>query len=327
MLRTIQPLIYHPTIFKSINPITCVRRASYQGRQGQEHMVASELVALLSRGPDKTIKRPKAKGNMRRAKSYSKSNKIVDPTKPIPVLDRNTGVTRLMLLNKETPFDRASLVRRPGAKKRRRPKNMMTVLKHFEYYPKRIQQWVSYARMPKGRYNAMGYWKVDNRLAHQELAKREELAEVGRRRQMDKEVVAEREQMIANNPLPPDLVGKYRFGVQPEETVDLNPKFREWLTFRHANNSEINQYRRQQAMLKWQSKPYDTGTPGVQIAVLTEKINYLTAHITKHRGDEKTRFGLRALINKRYRLMKYTKRKNVPLYYDLVTQLNIKDMG
>jgi small subunit ribosomal protein S15 len=207
------------------------------------------------------------------------------------------------------------------------PEDMMDELEYFQYYPSRIQKWVSYARMPKGFYNDDGYWQNDPVAMKAENYKRNELKDLNREKQMKKEVLEERERKIKDNPLPVDLVGKYRFGVLPEETVDLNPRFKEWLSFRNANKHEINQYRRQEVIKKYQQKPYDTGSAGVQIAVLTTRINYLTEHCEKHRSDISSKLGLRDLINKRFRLMKYCKRKNVPLYYQICKDLNVKDMA
>lgn len=301
--------------------VNIMKTAKYSSQDS----TVKEVAQLLQQAAEQSNKQPK--NIVLPNESLITPELQKDSLEPIVVVEK--GVKKLVHPGPRTGTSASETRGLEGlvASKNNKPTNMMKQLKFFQYYPSRVQQWVSYARMPKGHYNREGFWRNDPYLMETELTKRKELLELGRKRQMSKAVVEEREQMIRDNPLPPDLVGKYRFGVLPEETVDLSPKFKEWLTFRHANNSEINQFRVGEATRKWQTKPYDTGSTGVQIAVLTERINYLTAHIMKHKKDIITKKGLRELINKRFRLMKYCKRKNVPLYYELLKTLNLKDMA
>jgi small subunit ribosomal protein S15 len=68
----------------------------------------------------------------------------------------------------------------------------------------------------------------------------------------------------------------------------------------------------------------DTGSPEVQVAILTERINHLTEHLKVHRGDHHTRRGLMKLIGKRRRLLDYVKSNDVDRYRALIARLGIR---
>jgi small subunit ribosomal protein S15 len=68
----------------------------------------------------------------------------------------------------------------------------------------------------------------------------------------------------------------------------------------------------------------DTGSPEVQIAIFTERINHLTEHLRTHKGDHHTRRGLMMLIGKRRRLLDYTRDNDVERYRDLIARLGIR---
>ena len=69
----------------------------------------------------------------------------------------------------------------------------------------------------------------------------------------------------------------------------------------------------------------DSGSPEVQIAILTERIKNLTEHLKVHKGDNHTRRGLMKLIGKRRGLLKYVKNKNINEYRELIAKLGIRD--
>ena len=69
----------------------------------------------------------------------------------------------------------------------------------------------------------------------------------------------------------------------------------------------------------------DTGSPEVQIALLTYRINNLTEHLKVHKKDNHTRRGLMKLIGRRRGLLKYIKAKNIDEYRALVKKLGIRD--
>jgi small subunit ribosomal protein S15 len=68
----------------------------------------------------------------------------------------------------------------------------------------------------------------------------------------------------------------------------------------------------------------DTGTPEVQVALLTERINYLTDHFRTHKKDFHSRRGLLKLVGKRRRLLDYLKSQDIDRYRTLITALNIR---
>jgi small subunit ribosomal protein S15 len=68
----------------------------------------------------------------------------------------------------------------------------------------------------------------------------------------------------------------------------------------------------------------DTGSPEVQIALLSERINYLTEHFKTHVKDHHSRRGLLKLVQQRRRLLDYLKRKDVDRYTELIKKLGIR---
>jgi len=68
----------------------------------------------------------------------------------------------------------------------------------------------------------------------------------------------------------------------------------------------------------------DTGSPEVQVAILTGRINHLTEHLKIHRGDHHTRRGLMQLIGRRRRLLDYVRRNDVERYRALISRLGIR---
>ncbi|MCL4313503.1 MAG: 30S ribosomal protein S15 [Actinobacteria bacterium] len=68
----------------------------------------------------------------------------------------------------------------------------------------------------------------------------------------------------------------------------------------------------------------DTGSPEVQIALLTRRINYLTEHLKVHRGDHHSRRGLMMLIGRRRRLLEYVRANDVDRYRSIIARLGIR---
>lgn len=68
----------------------------------------------------------------------------------------------------------------------------------------------------------------------------------------------------------------------------------------------------------------DTGSPEVQVAILTERIVNLTEHFKTHAKDNHSRRGLLMLVNKRRRLLDYLKRKDVARYSALIAKLGLR---
>ena len=74
----------------------------------------------------------------------------------------------------------------------------------------------------------------------------------------------------------------------------------------------------------YQRKEGDTGSPEVQIAILTERINHLTDHLKNHPNDNHSRRGLLQLVGKRRGLLDYYKSTNLEGYRSLIERLDIR---
>lgn len=68
----------------------------------------------------------------------------------------------------------------------------------------------------------------------------------------------------------------------------------------------------------------DTGSPEVQVALLTNNINYLQDHFKEHRQDHHSRRGLIRMVNTRRKLLDYLKRKDVDRYAELISRLGLR---
>ncbi|MFQ5764456.1 MAG: 30S ribosomal protein S15 [Rhodospirillales bacterium] len=82
---------------------------------------------------------------------------------------------------------------------------------------------------------------------------------------------------------------------------------------------------RKQALIKeFALKKDDTGSPEVQVAILTERITNLTEHLKTHNKDFHSRRGLLMMVGQRRRLLDYVKRKEVKRYEELVKRLGLR---
>ncbi len=68
----------------------------------------------------------------------------------------------------------------------------------------------------------------------------------------------------------------------------------------------------------------DTGSPEVQVALLTERINHLTEHLREHKTDHHSRRGLLMLVGQRRRLLNYLRSKNLDRYRSLIQELGLR---
>jgi len=81
---------------------------------------------------------------------------------------------------------------------------------------------------------------------------------------------------------------------------------------------------KQQIKQDFQRDEKDSGSPEVQIAVLTRRIQNLTEHLRTHKHDYASRRGLLQLVSKRNRLLKYIARKDRSTYLNLLSRLNLR---
>ncbi len=74
----------------------------------------------------------------------------------------------------------------------------------------------------------------------------------------------------------------------------------------------------------FKSNEKDTGSPSVQIALLTERINSLSGHFKEHRKDHHSRQGLLRMVSIRRRLLEYLKRKDLKEYQNIIKKLDLR---
>lgn len=75
---------------------------------------------------------------------------------------------------------------------------------------------------------------------------------------------------------------------------------------------------------EYQLEENDTGSPEVQVALLTERIQYLTAHVQVHKKDNHSRRGLLKLVGQRRRLLRYVKNVDENRYKNLIKRLGLR---
>jgi len=86
----------------------------------------------------------------------------------------------------------------------------------------------------------------------------------------------------------------------------------------------ITPERKAALMSEYATKPGDTGSPEVQIAILSERIKNLTEHFKTNKKDNHSRRGLLAMVSLRRRLLDYVKKKDVARYESLIKRLELR---
>ena len=86
----------------------------------------------------------------------------------------------------------------------------------------------------------------------------------------------------------------------------------------------ITAEKKQELIEEYKTHEQDTGSPEVQIAILTTRIKNMTDHLKIHRKDFASRRGLLMLVGKRSSLLRYLKKKNVKRYQELIASLGIR---
>ena len=90
------------------------------------------------------------------------------------------------------------------------------------------------------------------------------------------------------------------------------------------NIMSITTAQKAQIMTDYQRGTGDTGSPEVQVALMTARINYLTGHFKEHMKDHHSRRGLLRLVSRRRKLLDYLKSKNVSSYTALIQRLELR---
>lgn len=86
----------------------------------------------------------------------------------------------------------------------------------------------------------------------------------------------------------------------------------------------LNQQQTAEIIRNYQTSGNDTGSPEVQVALLTEKITGLSEHFKLHKKDHHSRQGLLRMVNQRRKLLDYLKRKDMNRYRDLIGRLGLR---
>ncbi|MDR1376904.1 MAG: 30S ribosomal protein S15 [Synergistaceae bacterium] len=86
----------------------------------------------------------------------------------------------------------------------------------------------------------------------------------------------------------------------------------------------IQKEKKQEVIATYKTHESDTGSPEVQVAVLTERIRELTEHLKKHTKDFHSRRGLLKMVGRRRKLLRYLKDKDFNRYRDLIGRLGLR---
>ena len=86
----------------------------------------------------------------------------------------------------------------------------------------------------------------------------------------------------------------------------------------------LNAEQKGQVVKEYQQGGSDTGSPEVQVALLTANITQLADHFNKHKGDHHSRQGLLRMVNRRRKLLDYLKGKDSKRYLDLIGRLGLR---
>ena len=86
----------------------------------------------------------------------------------------------------------------------------------------------------------------------------------------------------------------------------------------------LNKEDKAKIIKEYQTDASDTGSPEVQIALITNRINYLTEHFSQNKKDFHSRTGLMKLVGRRKRLLEYLKKKDVKRYEVLIRKLKLR---
>jgi len=86
----------------------------------------------------------------------------------------------------------------------------------------------------------------------------------------------------------------------------------------------ISKEKKEEVIKEYQREEGDTGSPEVQIALLTERIKELTEHLKEHKNDNHSRRGLLKMVGRRKRMLKYLQNNDVERYRELISSLGIR---
>ncbi len=86
----------------------------------------------------------------------------------------------------------------------------------------------------------------------------------------------------------------------------------------------LSQEKKQELIKQYRIHETDTGSPEIQIAILTDKINYLNDHLRTHKKDHHSRRGLLKMVGTRRHLLNYLKDNDIARYRDIISKLGLR---
>ena len=110
----------------------------------------------------------------------------------------------------------------------------------------------------------------------------------------------------------------------PSQTLDMRGLRGLGSISKEKINMALLKEEKNKIVKEFQNSDTDTGSPEVQIALLTENINKLQSHFKIHKKDHHSRTGLIRMVNLRRKLLAYLKRKNLESYQDIIKSLKLR---
>ena len=86
----------------------------------------------------------------------------------------------------------------------------------------------------------------------------------------------------------------------------------------------IDEMSKEEIIAEFKTHDGDTGSPEVQVALLTARIRHLTEHMKIHKGDHASRRGLLMMVGKRTRLLRYLKKLEMERYHQVISRLELR---
>ncbi|MGI6580072.1 MAG: 30S ribosomal protein S15 [Saccharofermentanales bacterium] len=86
----------------------------------------------------------------------------------------------------------------------------------------------------------------------------------------------------------------------------------------------MDKQRKQEIIEEFKINESDTGSPEVQIAILTERIRHLTEHLKLHKGDHHSRRGMLTMVGKRRGLLNYLEKNDIERYRSIIARLGLR---
>tara|TARA_B100000676_G_scaffold298423_1_gene341354 strand:- start:165 stop:491 length:327 start_codon:yes stop_codon:yes gene_type:complete len=99
---------------------------------------------------------------------------------------------------------------------------------------------------------------------------------------------------------------------------------KKFLIFNRRKMMSITSEKKTEIINEFATKKGDTGSPEVQVAILTERISNLTEHFKEHKKDVHSRRGLLMLVNKRRRMLNYLRKNDFERYENVIKRLGIR---